>query len=179
MTPRFLFVLFAAAAIAGCSSGNGGDGDGDGDRDDDASSGPGDFTSVWRADTVEILIQDTENPTGLPSNKTYDVPTTLLDANVGAEVESFIAFDATHLIRYAHYEGTDSYYRITQPGTLAEDVFVASTSNFLLEDGELSQTSIAQDGTQLLIITTHFEVAQFPPSNWPSAVITYDAEAGQ
>ncbi len=176
MPIRSAFAMLAIFAAA-CSSSSG-DKNNSGDGEQHNPTGPGDFTSVWQAASAQYTYIDSANP-AIPSSQTYAVPQTTFDENHGLDVEAYVGFDDTHVIRYAHYTGEDLYYRITEAATQSADTYIADNSNFTLQDGALVEYSSSAGGTQTLVAITTYSVATFPPSTWPTDVVDYDTSANQ
>jgi len=174
-------LVFLAVLVVGCSnSNNSSKNDGD-----DTQNGPGDFSSVWQPASANLYVVDTANPTG-GTQQDYDLPKTLTEANSGLEVESYVAFDASHIIRYAHYQGQNVYYRTSETAIVAGDSYITNTTQFSLDDGVLKQVgngvlehTDGAPGATDVFITLTYAPAQFPPSDWPTNVITYDEDAAQ
>jgi len=154
-----LVALLGLGLPLACSSG------GQSGSEHQTPGGPGDFSSVWQADSAQI--QSTSG--GLPQS--YKVPATLHDNNVGLDLEYFVAFDDTHVIHYAHYQGESLYYSIRETATHTGAAYVTKTAQFFLQNGSLTELN----SLSTVVTTTVYRVASFPPSSWPTTVIKYEA----
>ncbi len=152
----------------GKSNGGGGD-----------TSSPGDFSGVWRFESVEFNYVDNAAPTE-PISGTASFPKTIAVPQDGREAEFLQQFVGEQLITYAYYAGDPAYYRITQSAYMTQDSYVVDSGNtghvFTLEDGKLIDSSVGTSETAFILTKTIYEKLDgaFPPSDWPSESLTYE-----
>lgn len=168
----------SALLLVGCSNGSNNGNDGDGGRPA-SPTGPGDFSSVWQAASMEVTVFDPANPTE-PQQRTIDVPALMKAPTTEKNVELYVTFEGDKRISYARYENTDVYYRITHSAMpFGEgDGAQYSTENdlYTLEEGGLTQTTARESDGKSIVVTTKFRRVAFPPAGWPTEKIDQDAE---
>lgn len=179
-------VLFALLSCSSSSSkhapGAGGDGNDHGGTGNTGAAGepdvgqPGDYGSIWRRETAEILSIDSANPT--PASVDIQFEEKVTDAQYETDVEVFEQIVDDELVVYAHYDDSEVYFRLRLPMTALDDGYYrtsrdGSTANYSLEDGNLKMMQTQGSGTLAVISTTYYVeyTDEFPPPDWPSAVV--------
>lgn len=148
------------------------------------SSAPGDFSSVWQAESAELLFFDAANPAGLESH-TIEMPAKNEAPGDGPEVELYLQFEGESRITYAYSEGDPAYYRFVEPATSSADFYSVQSADgshsYSIEDGKLTDNAqqIFGSAWSAFTTTTYKKVDEFPPSDWPSKVVTYESEGVQ
>lgn len=149
------------------------------------SNSPGDFSSVWQAESAELMLFDANDPTGFESH-TIDIPAKVAGPGDGPDVEVYVQFEGEYRITYAYSDGDPAYYRFSEPAISVSAEFYSvqsadGTHSYSIEDGKL--TDIAQQGFGSMLLgtttTTYRKVDDFPPSDWPSKVVTYEVGGAQ
>ena len=158
------------------SGGNGGSG---------GSNTPGDFSSVWQAESAELLVFDVNDPTGFQSHN-IDIPTKTAGPGGGPDVELYVQFEGESRITYAYSEGDSAYYRFSEPAYSISGEFYTVQSadgshNYSIEDGKLTENAQQAFGStwSMMTTTTYKKIDDFPPSDWPSKVVTYEVGGAQ
>jgi len=171
----------SAMGGAGGIKGKGGSsGSGDAKGGDSSSGIPGDFDSVWKFDTAEVLYIDSAAGQN-PQTAQVKFPSTSPDPESGREVEFYRQFVGDKLVTYAYYAGEAAYYRMTESALFSDDAYIVSggTSShvFNLDAGRLVSTSTKSAGTALVLTTTRYKRLEgaFPPSGWPSQFVVYES----
>src|SRR5688572_32550590 len=88
----------------GTSSGGDGGTSSGGDGGSGGSNTPGDFSSVWQAESAELIVFDVNDPTGYQSH-TIDIPAKSAGPGDGRDVELYVQFEGEYRITYAYSEG--------------------------------------------------------------------------
>lgn len=183
-----LTVVLACSSSSSKSSpaagGDGNDGpDGTGDApgsgaDGPGSGEPGDFGSIWRRVSAEVLTIEAGSGTGVPETSEIEFPAKVTDAQYETDVEVFEQLKDGELIVYAHYDDSQVYFRLRLPAQRLEDGYYrtssdGSTSSYTLEDGALKLMQTQGSGTLAVITTTYYAKYEqdFPPADWPSEVV--------
>lgn len=172
-----LFAVFLAACGSSKNSGSSGP---DGGLAS-SPSGPGNFSSVWQAASVEVSLYDTSNPTAAPPTQTVELPALTKEPTTGTNIELYVTFEGDKRVSYARYENTNAYYRITESATHAGSgssemySMMSSSSIYTLDDGLLKLTTTRQVDTKISITRTMFRKIDFPPAGWPTEKIDYQA----
>ncbi|MFO0675851.1 MAG: hypothetical protein U0169_04915 [Polyangiaceae bacterium] len=138
---------------------------------------------MWQATTAEISSVDTANPSGFKQD-TVPLPAKAVDGATGRMAELYRKLEGDKLVTFAHYDGDDVYYRITQTCLMSENtctVFWDEVSmQFTLKDGTFEEvTQHLVDKTQVVSVTTKFSAVPFPPAGWPTRVVAHDLGARQ
>lgn len=173
--PAQLFLLLLAACSSSTSS-NGGD-----NGKPDAPSGPGDFSSVWQAASMEVTVFDPANPT-TPAQRSIQVPALFKAPTTSTNVELYVTFEGDKRISYARYESSNVYYRITHPATHFGDgdsaQYATDGALYTLENGLLTATSAHESASKSIVAKTTYRRVAFPPAGWPTEKIDHEAEEG-
>src|SRR5687768_14623973 len=169
----------AGPSSGGTDSAGGGGVPTDGGGGSDTSTGgggsdtPGDFSSVWQAESAELTFFDAQNPAGFESHM-LEIPAKVEAPGDGREVELYAQFEGEFRITYAYTDGDSAYYRFLQPALSAGDFYSVQTADGLrsysIEDGKLTDTAQQSFGSVWSAITTtsYKKIEEFPPSDWPS-----------
>lgn len=171
-------VPLCAVLLVACGSGSNGSSGVDGGP---ASSptGPGDFSSVWQAASVELTVYDPANPTAAPSQQTVEIPALVKEPTTGSNIELYVTFEGSQRISYGRYENTNVYYRITQPWTHAgegsSEMYSTESNIYMVKDGVLTLLSTRVADGKNFISKTTFRKVDFPPAGWPTEKIDYEA----
>lgn len=172
-----------ARPSSGGSDSSGSGGDAPVDVPTDGGSGPstpGDFSSVWQAESAEMMFFDPQNPAGLETH-TLDIPAKVEGPGDGREVELYLRFEGEQLITYAYSDGDPVYYRFSRPAIAADDFYSVSSDealhSYTIEDGKLLDTAQQSFGAVwgAFTTTTYRKVdGEFPPNDWPDQVVSYE-----
>ena len=165
------------------NDGGGGDTSSGGSGGSGGSSTPGDFSSVWQADSVELLLYDA---TGGIESQTVEMPAKVESPVDGREVEFYVTFEGEQRITYAYTEGDPAYYRLLETAISVSGDFYAVQSeegshSYSLEDGKLTEITQQSFGSAwtAFTTTTYKKVEDFPPSDWPSEVVDHEVEGAE
>lgn len=149
------------------------------------SSSPGDFSSVWQAESAELLVLDANDAAGFESH-TVDIPAKVAGPGDGRDVEVYVQFEGEYRITYAYSEGDSAYYRFSEPAISVSGEFYSvqsadGTHSYSIEDGKLTENAQQVFGStwSTITTTTYKKVDDFPPSDWPSKVVTYEVGGAQ
>ncbi|HEU5072701.1 MAG TPA: hypothetical protein VFU02_00975 [Polyangiaceae bacterium] len=177
-----------SAGGSGGAPTDGGGGDtstgGGGDTSTDGGGSPGDFSSVWQAESVELMLFDAANPSNFESH-TLEMPAKVEAPGDSREVELYLQFEGEYRITYAYTEGDSAYYRVSEPALSADDFYSVQSADGLhsysIEDGKLTDTAQQSFGTawSAITTTTYKKVDDFPPGDWPSKVVSYESGGAQ
>lgn len=158
----------------GKPGGSGRPGDGGEPNDPDAR-----FDSIWRYARGEITYIDTANPTAFEPAP-FEFPDTFEVPGQERPLELYLQLTGETLVTYAYYENEAAYYRILQHASMADDSYFvslgATVQLYTLKNGKLIQTTQGGHDTALILAETTLERydGTFPPSHWPSEVVTFD-----
>lgn len=162
----------------------GGNGGSSGETSTDGGGGAGNFSSVWRAKSVELTLYDVANPNNVQP-RTFDMPTEVAGPGDAGEVEVLIQFEGEHRITYTYTEGDSAYYRLLEPAVAIENMYFVQgdsiSHTYSIDGGKLSGVSTLAFGSAFsgFMTTTYEKVAEFPPSDWPSKVVSYEIGGAQ
>lgn len=175
----------SGAAGGGGEAPTGSGGDGASTGGSGGSNTPGDFSSVWQAESSELMLFDVNDPAGVESH-TLDIPAKVAGPGGGPEVELYVQFEGESRITYAYSDGDSAYYRFSEPAFSVDGEFYSvqstdGTHSYSIDDGKLTETAQQAFGStwSAITTTTYKKVAEFPPSDWPSKVVTYEVEGAQ
>ena len=170
------------------TDGGGGDtssgGSGNSSSDGGGGSGTGDFSSVWQAESVELMFIDAANPHDFQSH-TLEMPAKVEGPDDGREVELYLQFEGEFRITYAYSEGDPAYYRFSEPAVSSADFYSVQTASgihsYSIEDGKLTDSAQQSFGSAWggFTTTTYRKVDEFPPSGWPSKFVSYELGGAQ
>lgn len=149
-----------------------------------AGGGTGDFSAVWQAESAELMLFDAANPHDFES-RTIEMPAKVQGPGDGPEVELYVQFEGEYRITYAYTEGDSAYYRLLEPALSADDFYSVQSADGLhsysIEDGKLTGTAQQAFGSawSAFVTTTYKKVDEFPPSDWPNEVVSYEVGGAQ
>lgn len=159
---------------------SGDESDDDDSDDSDDAEGSGDFAAIWRQDTAQLILFDTDNP--IPTMVDVEIPNSLPFPESEREVELFEQIKDGHHVTYAWVQGAPQYYRITADVVGSEDAYLIqqgdSVRQFTMEDGHMTSMTTLAVGTNIIQSFTTFKEYKgaFPPDGWPNDAV--DAEIG-
>lgn len=165
------------------TDGGGGETSTDGGGSGGGSSASGDFSSIWQATSAELMFIDPANAAGFESH-TLEIPAKV-EGPDGREVELYLQFEGESRITYAYTEGDSAYYRFLQPASSFGDFYSVQgtdgSHSYSIEDGKLTDIAQQSFGSAYSAITTtsYQKAEEFPPSDWPGKVVTYELEGAQ
>lgn len=144
----------------------------------------GGFSSIWQAESAELMIFDVTSSAGFESH-TLEMPAKMEAPGDDREVEFYLQFEGESRITYAYTDGDPAYYRFSEPAYSFGDFYSMQTADgshsYSIEDGKLTDTAQQSFGSTYSAITTtkYKKVDEFPPSDWPSKVVSYEMEGVQ
>lgn len=168
----------SAGGSGGATGGSGGESSTDG------GGGAGDFSSVWQAESSELMLYDAANPHDFESH-TVEMPAKVEAPGSSREVELYVQFEGEYRITYAYTEGDSAYYRLLEPALASDDFYSVQSADgfhsYSIEDGKLTDTAqqIFGSAWSSIVTTTYKKVEKFPPSDWPSKVVSYEVGGAQ
>ena len=139
------------------------------------TSDPGEFDDYWKRRSVHVTVIDATNPTGF-TDEMIELPDRIKNPVDGRELDLYIQIKDDKRYTYALFEGDQVYYRMVTDLVKADDTYFDSsggeTQIYELADGVLKDTRIAAFETTSVSSESLYEkAAQFPPSDWPDAML--------